>query len=277
MKVDPIPHIDRTEVNRLVRSVRNISGSDFSVLTPATLQILFSSFMHDHGYGDTDSLLRRLKENPGVADDLHTHFDVPDTEMFRDPDIWRYLFIVILPNLMETAEQVNAWFPSCASGDDVYSMAILVREQELADRIRIDATSMSSGRLSEVRAGTMSREPLDLSTGNYREAGGSGDLMDYIDLIDRRHVRKPSLVKDVRFGLQGILPGKPARQYDLIIYRNRLNNLEPDTRNEVIGNLLDTLVPGGVLVIGYSERITGDSLLSRVSRPAAQYPVYQKT
>jgi chemotaxis protein methyltransferase CheR len=276
MKVDPIPHIGKTEINRLVKSVRTITGADLSVLTPATLQLLFSTFIHDHGYGDTDMLIRRLEEDPGVVDDLHRHFDIPDTEMFRDPDIWRYLFTVILPGLLETAGQVNAWFPSCSSGDDVYSLVILSREQELNDRIRIDATSTSSHRLSEVRTGTMSREPLDLSAENYREAGGSGHLMDYIDIIDRRHVRKSSLVKDVRFDRQGLLPGKPPRQYDLIMYRNRLNRLEPGTRSEVIGSLLGSLVSGGALVIGYSERITGISLMMQVNQPDVQFPVYQK-
>ncbi len=275
MKVDYHPHITLAETRNIVISVRKLFSYDLSVLSPANLQLLLSLYINEKGIKFPDVLISRLTEYPDVFNDLLRWIDVPDSEMFRNPEVWRFLQTSILPELIKSEENPTIWFPSCSAGEELYSFVILAIEAKFREKTKILATSVSQERLNEASRGLFKGSKLEISKQNYTDSGGKVDLENYIDIIEKIIVRKKEIRKNIEFGLQGLIPEKRKDTVDLIIYKNRLIYFTPEARLVVLKNLIDSISEGGYLVLGYKENILDEELLLKVQPVHDEEKIYR--
>ncbi len=275
MKVDYHPHITLSETRNIVQSVRKLFSYDLSVYSPANLQHLLSDYIYFKGIQLPDNLISRMTEYPDVFEDLLHWLEAPDSEMFRNPEIWALLQNKIIPSLLERGNVPKIWFPSCSTGEELFSLVILAIEGGFRDQIDLLATSSSPLRIKEAERGLFQGNSLESSKENYIHAGGKIELEHYIERIDTVIVRKMNVRENIKFARQGNIPEKRADDVDLIVYKNRLIYYTPEARIRVLENLIDSLNPGGYLILGYKELIKDEVLLTRVRLVHEEEKIYQ--
>ncbi len=275
MKVDYHPHISLAETNSIIHSVRKLFAYNLGVFSLANLQLLISSYIHSKGIQLPDVLISRMNDYPDVFEDLLCWLDVPDTEMFRNPDLWISLNSKIMPKLLKGGRKPKVWFPSCSSGEELYSFVIMAQENGYRDKIELSASSISKLRLKEAERGLFMGNTVDISRENYFRAGGKIEIEHYIEKIDKYIVRKKELRKNIDFSLQDAIPQKQNSLLNLIIFKNRLIYYNPEARIQILYELIASLAPGGYLVLGYREKIHDEELLSRVRLVCEEEKIYQ--
>lgn len=275
MKVEYHPHISLAETRNIIQSVRKLFEYDLSVYSPANLQQLLSDYIYSKGILFPDVLISRMIDYPDVFDELLHWVEVPDSEMFRNPEVWALLQKKILPSLVRGGNVPKIWFPSCSTGEELFSLVILAMEGGFRDKIELMASSISVQRLKEARRGIFKGNSLDISKENYTHSGGRIELEHYIERIDSVIVRKMHVRENIKFIQQGNLPKKREEVLDMIVFKNRLIYYTPETRIRVLKDLIDSIRPFGYLILGYKEVIKDEDLLTRVSLVYEEEKIYQ--
>jgi chemotaxis protein methyltransferase CheR len=216
------------------------------------------------GAKNLGELQHRLIREPATFASVLDVLTVRVTEMFRDPPMYRALNERVIP-LLRTYPQLKVWHAGCASGEEVYSTAIMLSEAGLYERCQIYATDMSTVAVAQTREGVYTEEQLASFAENYRSSGGERDFGSYFlraygnvsivpDLKRNVHVFQHDLVSDYSLG-----------EMQLIFCRNVLIYFGEELRRRVFQLFNDCLVRGGVLCLGMSEAL-----------PAAERPGYRE-
>ena len=122
-------------------------------------------------------LIEKIKNDPAFFKSFINEITVNVTEMFRDPSLWRELRDKILPNLFSTHEQIKIWHAGCSSGEEVYSMAIMLKEQGWLNKVKIYATDIDESILYKAKEGKYSsKNMIDINEKNYIRFGGKEKL-----------------------------------------------------------------------------------------------------
>jgi chemotaxis protein methyltransferase CheR len=187
-----------------------------------------------------------------VLDDL----TVRVSDMFRDPSFHRTLREQVVP-LLRTYPLLNIWHCGCATGEEVYSFAILLSETGLYDRAQIYATDLSQRALEQAKAGIYSADRLPLFAENYNRAGGTADFSDYVTTAYDQVALRGSLRRQVVFFQHDLVSDHVFGEMHVVFCRNVLMYFGPDLRGRVVGKLAESLVPGGFLALGADERLLG--------------------
>lgn len=275
MKVDYSPHISLAETGIIIQSVRKLFNYDLGVFSPASLQLLISTYINAKGIKLADVLLSRLTDYPDVFKDLLYWLDIPDTEMFRNPDVWKVLQKKIVPKLIRERTIPKIWFPSCSSGEEIFSMVILALEDGYRDKIEIFASTASVHRLNEAKRGMYRGNSLDICRENYTRSGGKIELEHYIEKIDSSIARKKYIRANIDFKEQNLIPEKRSVPIDLVIFKNRLIYFSQEARYTVLNNLIASIRKGGYLLLGYKEMIRDEKILSRLKLVYKEEKIYQ--
>jgi len=275
MKVDYHPHISLAETRNIIQSFRKLFSYDLGVYSIANLQHLLSDYIYTKGILLPDVLISRMIDYPEAFDDLLHCLELPDSEMFRNPEAWILLQTKILPVLLLEGDVPKIWFPSCSTGEELFSLVILAIEGGFRDQIELMASSISLQRIKEAERGLFKGNSLEISRENYLRSGGKIELEHYIERIDRVIVRKMYVRENINFSLQGNIPEKKVDAVDLIVFKNRLIYYSPEVRIRVLQNLIDSIRSGGYLMLGYKEIIKDEDLLSRVRLVYEDEKIYQ--
>jgi chemotaxis protein methyltransferase CheR len=176
------------------------------------------------------------------------------TEMFRDPFFYKVLREEALGVLKEQPF-VKIWHAGCATGEEVYSMSILLQEQGLVENVQIYATDISPEAIESAQKGIY---PIDKMSGyitNYRKTGGTASFADYYTARYDFAIIRNSLKKNVLFCVHNLVTDSAFGEMDMIVCRNVLIYFSRELQNRVFGLFLDSLRPGGLLCLGSQESI----------------------
>jgi chemotaxis protein methyltransferase CheR len=179
--------------------------------------------------------------------------------------------------LLRTYPLLNIWHCGCATGEEVYSFAILLTETGLYDRAQIYATDLSQRALEQAKDGIYPADRLPLFAENYRRAGGTADFGDYVTEAYDQIALRGSLRRQVVFFQHDLVSDHVFGEMHVVFCRNVLMYFGPELRGRVLGKLVESLVPGGFLALGADERLMasapGSGSLSDFA-PAAR--IYRK-
>ncbi|MFZ3581481.1 CheR family methyltransferase [Loktanella sp. DJP18] len=246
---------DSEFVQRVMRHLRNRVGHDFSEYKPGTLLRRIAVRMSILGKERAADYLRHLIDHPQEAELLLNSILINVTSFFRDDDVFRELRDVILPEMIEKAGDdgdLRIWIAGCATGEEVYSYAIIVREAmerlNVWPGVAIFGTDIDDAALRVARAGhypdaIADRLPQDLLHKYFRSSA------------DGYRVNE-SLRNLVRFSNQNLIKDPPFSQIDLLSCRNVLIYFENTLQDSVVRTFHYSLRENGVLVLGSSETIT---------------------
>jgi chemotaxis protein methyltransferase CheR len=212
---------------------------------------------------------------PDVMHGLLTHLTVQVSEMFRDPSFYRALREKVLPYL-RTYPSLKVWIPGCATGEEVYSLAILLREEGLLDRTLIYATDINPEALRKAEAGIYQLDRLADFSKAYGEAGGRASLSDYYTAGYNAAVFDKSLREGVLFSDHSLATDSVFAEVQLITCRNVLIYFDRILQDRAVALFKDSLCRKGFLGLGAKESLTLSSHVAEFAEFVREERIYQR-
>ena len=233
--------------------------------------------MNMYGMTSADSLIKKISQEPDFFDSFLYETSVSSTEMFRDPSLWRWLREMYFPEVMDkNIGKFKIWLPGCVSGGELYSLAILLNEMGLSDKVQITATYTSDKVAVILKNGSYDPKKLEVSQENYTRANGSKDLSAYYKTDKTGIVRDVSLIANVEFRKVNIGFDNAPQNNKLILFRNNLIYYNPTLQEKVLKILHGSLSASGQLVLGIREKISGISASREFELVNESESVYRK-
>jgi two-component system CheB/CheR fusion protein len=255
LRIPPVQPVNEINaMNRILMLLRSVSGHDFSLYKKATITRRIERRMLQHGIGSKDVYARYLKDNKLEITILFKELLINVTSFFRDPQAYELIKLEVLPGLFADKAHdyvFRVWIAGCASGEEAYSIAILLREymdethQEY--NIQLFATDLDDDAIATARAGV------------YR-AGIAQDvqparLQRFFIKEDGRYRIKKFIREMVVFAVHNVIKDPPFINLDLLSCRNLLIYMEPVLQSRLINAFYYALKPEGVLLLSPSESI----------------------
>ncbi|HEY3817712.1 MAG TPA: CheR family methyltransferase [Polyangiaceae bacterium] len=196
----------------------------------------------------------KLLHEPATFSKVLEALTVQVSDLFRDPPFFRYFRERIVPEL-RTYPSVRLWVAGCSSGEEVYSFAILLREEGLLDRTTIYATDISAEALSQAESGVYPLERVAAFTENYVQAGGKGALSAHYTAAYGRAIFDRSLRSNVLLSDHSLATDSVFAEVQVVSCRNVLIYFDSDLKNRAVGLFRDALARRGFLGLGSNETL----------------------
>jgi chemotaxis protein methyltransferase CheR len=206
------------------------------------------------------------------VEDMMVHY----TEMFRDPKFFLALKKHVLP-MLATYPKFKIWHAGCSTGEEVYSIAILLKEAGLLERSIQYATDVSAVALEEASEGTYSLKYLKSYESNYLDSGGEKCLSDYYERANEEIVIKPFLKKNLVFAKHNLVVDQSFNEFQLIICRNVLIYFERNLQENVLGLFYNSLSTYGYLALGSKETIRLSVVNYKFQGVSEKQKIWRKT
>ena len=272
--MDDLDAIDEQQVHLLVELIHERSGHDFRNYSPGSRRRRLTALLALEGLPDLAALLQRLDLDPTCLDRVLKALSIPVTTMFRDPPVYRAMRTQVLPYLA-TFPIIRVWLAGCATGEEVWSLAILLHEEGLLHRSRLYATDMNAEALATARAGIFPLASMQEYTRNYQLAGG-GDFSRYYTAAYEAVKFDAALVRGVVFAQHNLAVDRSFNEFHLILCRNVMIYFDDHLRTRVHALLHGSLVNHGVLCLGTSETVFGTAYADRYEPIASEHRLYRK-
>jgi chemotaxis protein methyltransferase CheR len=250
--------LETLELGLLLTGLAKRYGYDFRQYAAAPLTRRVRHAMQREEVPTMSSLLDKLLRDSEAMARFVELVSVQTTSMFRDPRVYRSLRTQVLP-MLRTYPFLRIWHAGCSTGEEVYSLAILLHEEGLYDRCRIYATDLSDRALERAKRGIVPLRVMRDYTIAYRNAGGQQDFSSYYIAGDEHAVLRQSLRRNVVFSQHNLVCDRAFNEFHLILCRNVLIYFDPRLRERAHQLFYESLGHFGVLVLGTKEslRYTG--------------------
>jgi len=220
-------------------------------------------------------MIPRLLWDEAFFERLLSLFSVTVTEMFRNPITYRCLREGVFP-LLRTYPFIKIWHAGCATGEEVYSLAIALKEEGLYTRATIFATDFNDAALATAKEGIYPLENMAEIMKNYQEAGGNASLSAYYHAHYDHIAIDRSLKKNITFANHNLATDGVFGEMHLIMCRNVLIYLDKTLQERVLNLFNDSLIHGGFLCLGSAESLDFTNLRDHYKTISEQGKIYQK-
>lgn len=270
----PLNDID-IELRMLVEAVYLKYNYDFRDYTGASQKRRVLAALHAMGCGTVSELQARVMHDPAAFTQLLQFLTIPVTEMFRDPEYYQVVRQQVVP-ILKTYPSLNVWVAGCSTGEEVYSLAILLQEEGLLERTQIYATDINPDSLEAARRGVMPLERMRLYTENYQRAGGKRAFSDYYTAAYGGALFERALVDNVTFADHSLATDSVFAETHFISCRNVMIYFNRRLQNRVLGLFHESLCHRGFLGLGSKESIEFSSYAQRFEVMSRRERLYRK-
>jgi chemotaxis protein methyltransferase CheR len=267
--------IEDIEIYLLLEALRLRHGYDFRQYAPASLRRRIIQCLNRCEYTCVSEIIPNLLYDDLQLTRLISELSINVTEMFRDPGIFAVLRQKIFPMLAANLP-VNIWHAGCSTGEEVYSLAILLHEADLLPRCRIYATDINPQAIEVARLGSYPLGRMRQYSANYLKAGGTGSLSDHYQVAQEVAQLDPHLRNNILFTTHNLATDSVFSETHLILCRNVLIYFDSQLRDRVLRLFLDSLRTGGILCLGSSEGLRGSALQEQFQFMVESYNLYAK-
>jgi chemotaxis protein methyltransferase CheR len=242
------------DVDEVLDLVARLYGYDFRAYSRASMFRRLQKFMSDIKVNKVFDLKHRLINEPAVFEYLLKRVTVNVTEMFRDPTFYAVIKKDILP-VLASYPIIKIWHAGCSSGEEVYSMCILLHEAGLLKRTRIYATDINPSNIEKAKSGIMPLEVMKEYTRNYIQSGGESDFSSYYTARYKNAIIRKDLREQIVFSQHNLVTDGVFNEFQLICCRNVMIYFNRDLQNRVINLFNDSLSMFGFLALGIKESL----------------------
>ncbi len=269
-------NVEAIEIDLLLEAVYRRYGYDFRSYSRASIERRIRHFLSTSGCGSISDLIPRVLYDDSFFSRLVRYFSIPVTEMFRDPQVFQILREKVIP-VLRTWPHVKIWHAGCATGEEVYSLAILLREEGLYDRATIYATDFNDEALDQARAGIYPAERLKDATRNYQKSGGRRSFSEYYHAHYDAAAMEASLKERVVFSSHNLASDSVFGDMHLVFCRNVMIYFNRDLQNRALGLFTESLVHGGFLCLGTKETLKFSAVFRMFEEVDEKARIYKKT
>jgi len=267
---------EELEIDLLLEAIQRRFGYDFRNYARASLRRKVRHLAATVGVTHVSELIPLLLHEAELFGSVVGNFATPVTEMFRDPPFFNFLRESIVPYL-KTWPFVRIWVAGCASGEEVYSLAILLREEGLYERCTLFATDFVDPVLSQAREGIYSLRSMKVNTANYQRAGGRGSLSDYYHADYDSVIMHAGLRKNITFANHNLVTDGVFSEVHLVLCRNVLIYFNGALQNRVLELFHASLLQGGFLALGTKETLHYSSVQDKFQEFEAKWKIYRRS
>lgn len=248
------PTLEDIALDLVIEAVRRRWDYDLGAYLRASLARRLELTCEQLGAADAYALLPRLVRERAVFEQLIANLSVTVTEMFRDPAVYRALKEQVLPQL-STYPFIHIWHAGCATGEEMYALAILLDEAGLLERSRLTGTDINEASLEAAAEGIYPLERLESYARLYREAGGRNSFADYFHAAYGAARMDERLRRIMDFSRHDLTGDEAFGEFQLIMCRNVLIYFTPAKQRRVLDVFSRSLVPLGYLCLGLQEHL----------------------
>ncbi len=246
--------VEDLEVTLLLSALEYRWGYDFRDYAPDSIRRRIRASMIRHGVAHISELIPKVLHDGAFCLDIVQGFSVPVTEMFRDPEVWRALRDDVFP-MLRTWPYFKIWHAGCATGEEVYSLAILLSEAGLLERATLYATDFNETALQRAREGVFDIKNIQKASHNYFQAGGQHSLNAYYHAQDNLVQMNGNLRQAIVWANHNLVADTVFGEMNLILCRNVMIYFSQELQNRTLELLTSSLALGGYLCLGSKETI----------------------
>jgi chemotaxis protein methyltransferase CheR len=241
-------------VQEFVKAIKMDLNVDLSDYAEGSLERRITQVFFKLNLKSINQMRQKLALGQIKGNDILNEITVNTTEFFRDPTIWADLKTVIVNHLAKQTE-IKIWHAGCSTGEEVYSMAILLAELDLIERCKITASDLNDKVVKDAQKGSYHKRFLADMYNNYEKAFDSVDLTSYYELEGPNFIMNENLKRYITFKITNLITLEPFNKFDLILCRNVVIYFNKDLQNRCLSLFNQSLFSNGFLLIGSSESI----------------------
>lgn len=263
------------ELKLLLDAVYELSGFDFRRYNQQSILRRVEHRMRLQNLSTITRLTEAIIYEEELLQKILHDFSINVTEMFRNPTFFKAFRQQVVPKLKEL-NQIRIWHAGCATGEEVYSMAILLEEEGLLNRSIIYATDMNETALEKARQGAFPIQKMQAYTKNYILAGGVESFSQYYKTDYNFAHFHPHLRENIVFAQHNLVTDSSFQEFDVIICRNVLIYFKSELQKEVHQLFYDSLAMNGFLGFGDKETLQFTNIAEKYKIIDYQERIYQK-
>ncbi|MDO3626342.1 protein-glutamate O-methyltransferase CheR [Mucilaginibacter sp. BT774] len=263
-----------SELHELIELVKEKHGFDFSNYSKASLRRRLSRITTLKRVGFTE-LKDSLANNADFFRWFLNEVTVNVTEMFRDPSFFRTLNTFVVPHLSQF-KAVRVWSAGCSSGEEVYSLSILLNQSKLNSEPFIYGTDINTAMIEEAQRGVYSMRKIKSYAENYKLCELPGSLTDYFNVMNDVASIKKELKQNILFSSHNLVTNDVFNEFQIISCRNVFIYFDAALQEKILGLFYKSLCPNGFLCLGSKETIRFPEYKNKFKVVSQKENIYQK-
>jgi chemotaxis protein methyltransferase CheR len=263
------------EIRMLVEAVYLKYNYDFRDYTGASQKRRMLVALREMDCATVSALQEKVIHDPAAFAQLLQYLTIPVTEMFRDPEYYAAVRTQVVP-FLRTYPSLKIWVAGCSTGEEVYSLAILLHEEGLLERSLVYATDINPESLDAARRGVFPLDRMRLYTENYQKAGGTRAFSDYYTAAYGGARFDRALVENVTFADHSLATDSVFSETHFISCRNVMIYFNRRLQDRVLGLFHESLCHRGFLGMGSKESIEFSRYAERFEPLARRERVFRK-
>jgi chemotaxis protein methyltransferase CheR len=267
--------LESLEIELLLEAVYRRYGFDFRGYAPASLKRRIWRRMHAEGLVTVTQLQDRLLHDAACMERLLLDLSINVTSMFRDPSFYVAFRKHVVP-VLRTYPFTRIWCAGCSTGEEVYSLAILLEEEELYERTRIYATDINEQVLNTARAGVFPLDKMKQYTQNYIKGGGTSEFSEYYTAAYDGARFSRSLTDNIIFAQHNLVSDRAFNEFNVIVCRNVMIYFDKALQDRVHALFHESLDTFGMLALGHKESVAFTPFVDSYEAVDAAERIYRK-
>lgn len=267
--------IEDIEIQLLLEALYQKYHYDFRHYALASVKRRLKQAREQLGFATFSALQESLLHDPATLPRLLDYLTVQVSEMFRDPSHFRALREKVVPHL-RTYPSLKVWVAGCSEGEELYSLVILFREEELEQRTMFYATDINQNALAKAGAGVYGLDRIQLFTENHRNSGGKSSLSNYYSAAYGRASFDKTLRQNVVFSDHSLVTDAVFAEMHLISCRNVMIYFNRGLQDRALTLFRDSLARKGFLGLGAKESLRYSGQANAFSDFVRDEKIYQK-
>lgn len=226
----------------------------FQEYSESSVRRRISKILSELNLQTVEEYIKYLQRTENPREEFLERFTVNVTEMFRDP----YFYSVIINEIEKHVEEKGAikiWSAGCSSGEETLSLAILLKERNLLDKVSITGTDLSTSILKKAQSRTYKLRHMEYYNQAYREAGGKYDLEKYFEVNGENVIFDSDLCRPITFLENDLTTLPPSNNFDFVICRNVLIYFNAQLQDTILNKFTNSLNDNGYLALGSKESL----------------------
>ena len=267
--------LEKIEIRLLMEGIYRHYGFDFRDYSMPSLKRRVWKRVYAEGLSTISGLQEKILHDSACMERLLLDLSINTTAMFRDPTFYLTFRHKVVP-LLRTYPFVRIWHAGCSTGEEVYSMAILLQEESLLDRCRIYATDINEAVLQRAKDGIFPLATMQENTSNYIAAGGTGTFSQYYTARYDYAIFRPALRENVVFAQHNLVTDSSFNHFNVIFCRNVLIYFNNPLQERVQRLFLDSMEMFGILGLGKKETIRYSTVADDYEEIDAEERLYRR-
>ncbi len=263
------------EITLLLEAIFNKYGYDFRNYSKAHVKRRLLNRVSLSNFKSISEMQHKVLRDNKFFEVILRDLSINVTEMFRDPSFYKALREEVIP-ILKTYPFIKVWHAGCSTGEEVYSFAVLLKEEGLYDRTQIYATDFNHDVLDIAKKGIYPINKIKEFTTNYQATGGTQSFSDYYMANYNSVIFEQSLKKNLVFAEHNLVTDSVFAEVNLVICRNVLIYFNKELQNRVINLFYDSLNNGGFLALGSKETIQFMSKADKFDTINSKEKIYKK-